>query len=55
MPVSTLTPLAVEAVRSDPTIYLPPDVAEKMFTYSIYTPNTDKLFTRLWAEVKIGR
>jgi len=23
-------------------------VAEKIFTYSIYTPNIDKLYIRLW-------
>jgi len=34
---------------------LPADVAEKMFTYSINTPETDKLYTRLWTEVKTGR
>jgi putrescine transport system substrate-binding protein len=30
-------------------------VAAKMFTYSINTPETDKLYTRLWTEVKTGR
>lgn len=54
-PVPTATPLVDEAIRTDPTIYPPADVAEKMFTYSINTPETDKLYTRLWTEVKTGR
>ena len=54
-PVSEATPLVDEAIRTDPTIYPPADVAEKMFTYSINTPETDKLYTRLWTEIKTGR
>ncbi len=54
-PVPTATPLVDEAIRTDPTIYPPADVAEKMFTYSINTPETDKLYTRLWTEVKTGK
>jgi putrescine transport system substrate-binding protein len=54
-PVPTATPLVDEAIRTDPTIYPPADVAAKMFTYSINTPETDKLYTRLWTEVKTGR
>lgn len=50
-PVPTATPLVDEAIRTDPTIYPPADVAAKMFTYSINTPETDKLYTRLWTEV----
>ena len=33
----------------------PADVAAKMFTYSINPPEVDKLYTRLWTEVKTGR
>ena len=54
-PIPTATPLVDEAIRNDPTIYPPADVAEKMFTYSINTPETDKLYTRLWTEVKTYR
>lgn len=53
--MSEATPLVDEAIRTDPTIYPPADVAEKMFTYSINTPETDKLYTRLWTEIKTGR
>ena len=54
-PVSAATALVAEDIRNDPTIYPPEDVAAKMFTYSINTPETDKLYTRLWTEVKTGR
>jgi len=54
-PVTAATPLVDEAIRTDPTIYPPEDVADKMFTYSINTPETDQLYTRLWTEIKTGR
>ena len=54
-PGPTAPPLVAEAIRTDPTTDPPADVAEKMFTYSINTPETDKLYTRLWTEVKTGR
>lgn len=54
-PVSAATPLVDEAIRNDPTIYPPEDVAERMFTYAINSPETDKLYTRLWTEIKTGR
>lgn len=54
-PVSKATPLVDAAIRNDPTIYPPADVAAKMFTYSINPPEVDKLYTRLWTEVKTGR
>lgn len=54
-PVSEATPLVDAAIRNDPTIYPPADVAAKMFTYSINSPETDKLYTRVWTELKTGR
>jgi len=54
-PVSAATPLVDEAIRNDPTIYPPAEVAAKMFTYSINPPEVDKLYTRLWTEIKTGR
>jgi len=54
-PVLPATELVDEDIRNDPTIYPPEDVAAKMFTYSINTPETDKLYTRLWQEIKTGR
>ena len=54
-PVPKATPLVSEDIRNDPTIYPPADVAAKMFTYSINPPEVDKLYTRLWSEIKTGR
>jgi len=54
-PVPKATPLVSEEIRNDPTIYPPAEVAAKMFTYSINPPEVDKLYTRLWTEIKTGR
>jgi len=54
-PVPKATALVSEEIRNDPTIYPPPEVAAKMFTYSINPPEVDKLYTRLWTEIKTGR
>ncbi|HET6395339.1 MAG TPA: polyamine ABC transporter substrate-binding protein [Pseudoxanthomonas sp.] len=54
-PVKAATSLVDEEIRNDPTIYPPEDVAAKMFTYAINSPETDKLYTRLWTEIKTGR
>ncbi len=54
-PVPKATPLVDQEIREDPTIYPPPEVAAKMFTYSINPPEVDKLYTRLWTEIKTGR
>ena len=44
-----------EQIRSDPTIYPPPDVAANLFTLAVIPPETDRLYTRLWTELKTGR
>jgi putrescine transport system substrate-binding protein len=54
-PVVAATPLVEESIRTDPTIYPSDEVAAKMFTYAINSPETDKLYTRLWTEIKTGR
>ncbi|KAF1687467.1 spermidine/putrescine ABC transporter substrate-binding protein PotF [Pseudoxanthomonas broegbernensis] len=54
-PVGAATPLVDEDIRDDPTIYPPREVAAKMFTYATNAPETDKLYTRLWTEIKTGR
>ncbi|MEE7559023.1 polyamine ABC transporter substrate-binding protein [Xanthomonas sp. Kuri4-2] len=54
-PVSKATPLVAADIRNDPTIYPPPEVTAKMFTYAINPPEVDKLYTRLWTEIKTGR
>jgi len=54
-PVTPATPLVDEAIREDRTIYPSEEVAAKMFTYAINPPDVDKLYTRLWTEIKTGR
>jgi len=44
-----------EQIRNDPTIYPPPDVAANLFTLAVIPPETDRLYTRLWTELKTGR
>ncbi|WP_045727959.1 polyamine ABC transporter substrate-binding protein [Xanthomonas sp. GPE 39] len=53
-PVPKATPLVNPQIRHDPTIYPPPAVAAKMFTYAINPPEVDKLYTRLWTQIKTG-
>ncbi|MBB1116313.1 polyamine ABC transporter substrate-binding protein [Stenotrophomonas sp. W1S232] len=54
-PVATATPLVDPEISADPTIYPPADVAARMFTYAVNNPETDRLYTRLWTEIKTGR
>ena len=54
-PVATATPLVDPEISADPTIYPPADVAARMFTYAVNSPETDRLYTRLWTEIKTGR
>ena len=54
-PVTPATPLVDAAIREDRTIYPSDETAAKMFTYAINPPEVDKLYTRLWTEIKTGR
>lgn len=54
-PVPTATPLVNEAIRTDPTIYPPAEVTARMFTYAVNPPEIDRLYNRLWTEIKTGR
>lgn len=42
-------------ITSDPTIYPPPEVAAKLFTFAIIPPEVDKQYTRLWTDLKTNR
>ena len=53
--MKSATPLVEAAIRDDKTIYPSDEVAAKMFTYAINPPEVDKLYTRLWTEIKTGR
>ena len=42
------------AIKDDPTIYPPAETAAKLFTLAIIPPEVDRLYTRLWTELKTG-
>jgi len=54
-PVKSSLSLVDEAIRDDPTIYPPADVAAKLFTLAVVPPEVDRQYTRLWTELKTGR
>ncbi|MEQ1511623.1 MAG: polyamine ABC transporter substrate-binding protein [Lysobacteraceae bacterium] len=49
------TPLVNKEISGDPTIYPPPEVAAKLFTYAIIPPDVDRQYTRIWTQLKTGR
>jgi len=53
--VTKSTPLVDKAISGDPTIYPPPEVAAKLFTYAIIPPDVDRQYTRIWTQLKTGR
>ena len=44
-----------KSITEDPTIYPPPEVEAKLFTFAIIPPEVDKLYTRIWTELKTGK
>lgn len=54
-PVPASLSLVAPEIREDPTIYPPPEVAARLFTLAVVPPETDRLYTRLWTELKSGR
>ena len=54
-PVPASLPLVEEEIRNDPTIYPPEEVSARLFTLAIVPPEVDRLYTRLWTELKTGR
>jgi putrescine transport system substrate-binding protein len=53
-PVTAALPLVDQAIRDDPTIYPTPETAANLFTLAIIPPEVDRLYTRLWTELKTG-
>lgn len=53
--VSASTALIDTSITGDPTIYPPPEVAEKLFAFAIIPPEVDRQYTRIWTELKTGR
>ena len=48
-------PLMDQEIVNDPTIFPPPDVQAKLFTFSIIPPSVDRQYTRIWTELKTGK
>jgi putrescine transport system substrate-binding protein len=44
-----------KSITEDPTVYPPPEVEAKLFTFAIIPPEVDKLYTRIWTELKTGK
>ena len=48
------TALINAEITGDPTIYPPPDVQAKLFTFAILPPEVDRQYTRIWTQLKSG-
>ena len=44
-----------KSITEDPTVYPPPEVEANLFTFAIIPPEVDKLYTRIWTELKTGK
>ena len=53
--IPNATPLVEKDISGDPTIYPPPDVTAKLFTFAIIPPDVDRQYTRIWTQLKTGR
>ncbi|KAF1709325.1 spermidine/putrescine ABC transporter substrate-binding protein PotF [Pseudoxanthomonas kalamensis DSM 18571] len=42
-------------ITGDPTIYPPPEVAAKLFTFAIIPPEVNEQYTRIWTDLKTGK
>ncbi|MBB3274935.1 MULTISPECIES: polyamine ABC transporter substrate-binding protein [unclassified Pseudoxanthomonas] len=44
-----------KAIVEDPTVYPPPEVEAKLFTFAVLPPEVDRQYTRIWTELKTGK
>jgi putrescine transport system substrate-binding protein len=44
-----------KSITDDPTIYPSPEVMGTLFDFAIIPPEVDKLYTRIWTELKTGK
>lgn len=42
-------------ITSDPTLYPPPEVAAKLWTFTVVPPKVAEQYTRIWTDLKTGR
>lgn len=48
-------PMINPDVLADPTLYPPPEVAAKLWTFKISSPQAAEQYTRMWTDLKTGR
>ena len=48
-------PMVDPEIANDPTIYPPPAVDAKLFTFAVLPPEIDRQYTRIWTELKTGK
>ncbi len=48
-------PMILPEITSDPTLYPPPDVAAKLWTFTVVPPKVAEQYTRIWTDLKTGR
>ncbi|MFO1208513.1 MAG: polyamine ABC transporter substrate-binding protein [Amaricoccus sp.] len=48
-------PLVNEEIRTDPAIFPPKEVLDKLFPAKVYDAKTDRLVTRLWTKMQTGQ
>jgi putrescine transport system substrate-binding protein len=53
-PVPASRALMDPAIADDPAIYPPQQVQDKLFTFAVIGPETDRLYTRVWDDFKTG-
>ena len=52
-PNRTAFPLLDDALRKDPRVFPPPDIAKRLRFYPPLDPDTEELWNRTWQEVKV--
>ena len=48
-------PLVDKSISEDGSIYPPAEVDAKLFTFAVLPPEVDKLYTRIWTQLKTGK
>ena len=49
------TPLVSKEILDNPSIYPTPEVRKKLFPLKVLPPDADRVYTRLWTELKTGK
>ena len=49
------TPMVDKAILDNPSVYPPPEVMAKLFTFAVLPPDVDRNYTRFWTKLKTGQ